>query len=92
MRSNSILIYYKPSNSNVSRLGISASKKFGNAVKRNKLKRIVREYFRISTLKNSGFDILVVANNRFTKQKEPLSEKQIFFIREDLAKLFKKIV
>lgn len=57
-----VRIYYKNSrlNESKSRLGIAVSKKFGNAVKRNFVKRRVREYFRNSLIKTLGKDILFV--------------------------------
>ena len=64
----------------ITRLGITVSKKTGNAVKRNKVKRLVREYFRLNqnTLP-SGHDIVFVANKgieglMFSDLKEELSE------------------
>jgi len=44
------------------RLGVTVSKKVGKSVKRNRVKRLIRESFRLS--KNSilpGYDIVVVA-------------------------------
>ena len=44
-----------------SRLGIVVSKKYSkSAVKRNHAKRILRENFRTSKLRNNGFDILAI--------------------------------
>jgi ribonuclease P protein component len=40
--------YHFPNKKHVNRLGIVASKKVGNAVKRNRAKRIIREAFRIA--------------------------------------------
>ncbi|BBO84005.1 ribonuclease P protein component [Desulfosarcina ovata subsp. sediminis] len=40
------IIIYKKNNELNNRLGITVSKKVGNAVKRNRIKRIIREYFR----------------------------------------------
>lgn len=34
-------------NTNIPRLGITVSRKVGNAVQRNRLKRIIREFFRV---------------------------------------------
>jgi len=42
------LAYYRPNNENASRLGITVTKRIGNAVTRNRIKRIVREYFRLN--------------------------------------------
>lgn len=48
------------------RIAMSVSKKVGPAVQRNRLKRLVRERFRTSKIKKSGFDILfVVSPNLF---------------------------
>lgn len=91
MRKKSVLFYFKPNLLSNSRLGISASKKFGNAVKRNLFKRIVREEFRHSKLKNLNFDILVVSNNRYSSQKEKLIPLNLEQFRSDIKSAFLKI-
>lgn len=91
MRKKSLLFYFKPNNLSNSRLGISASKKFGNAIKRNQFKRIVREVFRCSSIKNNSFDILVVSNNRYTSQKDKLIKENHDQFTSDLTSGFLKI-
>lgn len=50
------------------RIGISVSKKVSNAVGRNRFKRVVRDYFRHSKLRNKNLDILIVVNPNLTKK------------------------
>ena len=51
-------------------MGISVSKKVGNAVKRNRIKRKIREEFRISGYKNSQIDFLVTVSTRNFKKND----------------------
>ncbi|MBC2737071.1 MAG: ribonuclease P protein component [Desulfobacteraceae bacterium] len=69
----------------VSRLGITVTKKIGNAVTRNRLKRICREYFRTHKDQlGAVFDIHVIA--RSASAKAATDE-----LTESLDKLFSQI-
>lgn len=57
-----LVMYVFKNNLEVSRLGISVSKKVGNSVVRHRIARLFRESFRLSYEKfHSGWDIVVVA-------------------------------
>ena len=57
-----LVIYTLKNNSDRNRLGISVSKKVGNSVVRHRLKRIIKESYRLhEKMFNSGLDIVVIA-------------------------------
>lgn len=50
------------------RLGITVTKKVGNAVVRNRIKRLVREWMRLHDWVPAGWDIVVVAKDSAARQ------------------------
>lgn len=61
LHTRSLLILIKPNRLGRTRLGIAVSRKFGNSVQRNRLKRLVREVFRRNRgLFPMGLDLVVV--------------------------------
>ncbi len=74
------ILIYKKTESETTRLGITVGRKIGNAVRRNRIKRLLREYFRLNKKYfPMGRDIVIVAkkdpgNLNYTRIKEELSE------------------
>ncbi len=61
--SKNFALYYRHSgNAAVSRLGITVGTKLGGAVKRNKIRRRIREIYRLEESRMApGFDLVIVA-------------------------------
>ncbi|MGM0609923.1 MAG: ribonuclease P protein component [Thermodesulfobacteriota bacterium] len=69
------------------RLGIAASRKTGNAVKRNRIKRLVREVFRVNQHEiGLEADIVVVV-----KRAAPIPELNYYLVRDELLPLLDRI-
>ena len=68
-----LILYCRKNGRKYNRLGITVSKKVGNAVQRNKLRRRLRETYRINEgLFVGGWDLIVVARikSRFVLYSE----------------------
>lgn len=60
----------KNNRAGICRMGITTSKKIGNAVERNRCRRIIRAAFReISPMIRGGYDFVFVARTRTIKKK-----------------------
>ncbi len=60
-----LVLYARPNRTGINRVGITVSKKLGKAVVRNRVRRRLREVYRLNEEKFSpGWDIVVVARSR----------------------------
>ncbi len=86
--SNFIILYVPRESiggSEHSRLGITVSKRVGNAVLRNRLKRLIREYFRLNKKGLTGYwNLNIIAK----KTAAALSSQEVF---TSLGMLFGKL-
>lgn len=68
--SSNIITYVIKNKLNKTRTGITSSKKTGNAVRRNRARRVIRAaYFRLKPYVFQGFDIIFVSRQKTSKVK-----------------------
>jgi len=68
-----VVIYVRKNRMHLGRVGITTSKKIGNAVERNRARRVIREAYRqLAPQVRSGFDLVFVARGKtpFVKSTE----------------------
>lgn len=78
-----VVTYVRKNRLGITRVGITTSKKIGNAVLRNRSRRIIREAYRqLSSRVKTGYDLVFVARGRTPHAKSTdvgrLLEKQLF--------------
>ena len=60
-----LVLYARRNRTNTNRVGVTVSKKLGHAVVRNRIRRRLREVYRLNETRFSpGWDIVVVARSR----------------------------
>ena len=85
-RGNYIDIYIKKNKKNINYIGIAIGVKIAKAVKRNRIKRLIRENYRlIEKDLNTGFNIVFIC-----KKNIKIEEINFNNIKNDIINIFKK--
>ena len=82
----SFVIYYLKNELDYARIGISAGKRIGNAVIRNRTKRQVRSIIDSTFNKNQNIDIIVIVRNQFLKQDYETNLKDFKYLLNKINK------
>ena len=81
-----IIIYIYPNNKPFNRMGIGVSKKYGKAVQRNKIKRLIREnYKNIEQNLNGNYNFLIMVKN-----DAEASKVDFYSIKNDFDTILRK--
>jgi ribonuclease P protein component len=82
---NILIVFAIPNGLGQSRLGISVSRKVGNAVIRNRWKRLIREAFRKTRTEFAGtFDLVVIPQRN---SPPPTAQSIIFSLQKLVTKI-----
>lgn len=72
------MTYVRKNRLGIIRVGITTSKKIGNAVMRNRSRRVIREAFReLSPRVSAGYDLVFVARGKTPHKKSTEVRKQL---------------
>lgn len=82
-----LVVYLFKNNTNANRLGITVSKKVGNSVTRNRVRRLTKESFRkLEDDLTQGYDIVVVARVISNKASYQQIEDNLYKLLGNLIK------
>jgi len=86
-----LVVYFRPNRRAQNRLGVTVSAKIGHAVVRNRVRRRIREIFRLSQPQLlQGYDMIVVARSRAVHATYQELERAFLQVCEKLRLLEKK--
>ena len=86
-----LVVYCRPNRRENNRLGVTVSAKLGHAVVRNRVRRRLREIFRLSQPEmKQGYDIIIVARSRAVRATYRELTKDFLRVCEKLALLEKQ--
>ena len=81
-----LVMYVAQNNLSINRLGISVSKKVGNSVSRNRIKRLIKENYRLLEKDIKENNSLVI----LWKKSVDKEEADFYKIKEDMKQIFEK--
>ena len=81
-----IVLYILKNSLSINRLGITVGKKFGKSVRRNRIKRLIRESYRVwEEYIKGGYDLIFVARNNDDMPAFTEIKKEMKFLLKKLG-------
>lgn len=79
-----MVLYVFPNKFEINRLGITVSRKFGKSVKRNRIRRLIRENYRLyEEYIKTGFDCVIVARqNDYMPEYDEIKKEMKFLLKK----------
>lgn len=85
-----LVLYSLPSNCDTVRIGFAAGRKLGNAVVRNRAKRVLREVARKRLgVISSRYNLIIIARSNALKANASDLDKELLFLLKKLSLLIK---
>lgn len=80
-----LVIYYLANQRDYNRLGLSISKRVGNSVVRNRVKRRIRESYRLNERKiKKGYDIILISKVKANQADSKSIEKALIHLMKKI--------
>ncbi len=82
-----LVMYYMKNNLPYNRIGFSVSKKVGKSVVRNRVRRLMKETYRLRKIDiNNGYDLVFVARVRMNQADYRTVEKSMFHLLKKIRR------
>ena len=76
-----LVLYIFRNKKNINRIGLSVSKKVGKSVVRNRIKRLIKESYRLNkNMYKTGYDLIFIARGKSKDAKFTDIEKSVIYL------------
>lgn len=79
-KTKNLIVRYEKNQSSTARYGLTVSKRVGNAVARNRVKRCLREAIRINSSQEQGVNVVFIAKSSAKDATFSVIEKEVCFV------------